>query len=360
MAEINPPSYLQNGAHSALSDRLTLSALLQPGASGLSSRGGVRATGDGNGLAVAAASTANNTVTVRAGTGFVVEADGTGVYVVHNDSDRVLTVPSASTTQSRRDLVVAQVNDSTFTGVADNWALTIVTGTPSSGTPVAPLAPNNALVLAEYLVPAGTSTNVTNANITDRRINLTALGGVMSVLSTALPINPYRSMSVWCIDTEEMRVWNGSAWRVQSFYPLPSPTKTYYNGQQTLTSAAFAWANLPTRVNQTFTAPKAMLVLLTLGVWLRASDPSDARAMLAVTGATTGPGTGGSLQESGGNWGEVPLSSVSAMSLQCNTTIPMFLNAGSHTIEVQGMRSAVGSTPQVNYPAFRVIPLRYT
>lgn len=359
MAEVNPPSYLQNGAHSALSDRLTISALLQPGGIGLTSRGGVRASSDGNGLAVVAAATANNTVTVRAGTCFVTESDGTGIYVCHNDSDRVLTVPSASTTQARRDIVVAQVNDSTFSGAADNWTLTTVQGTPSSGTPVAPAAPANALVLAEYLVPAGSSTNVTNANITDRRANLTALGGVMSVLSTAMPSNPFRSMTVWCTDTEQQAVWNGSVWRYQSFFPLPDPAKTYYNGQQTITSAAGVFANLPTRVNLTFTAPKAMWVLLTLGVWLRASTPSDVRAMLAVTGATTGPGTGGQLLESGGNWGEVPFSSVDSVTVQGSTTIPFRMNAGSHTIEVQGYRGATGSTPQVNYPALRVIPMRY-
>jgi hypothetical protein len=205
MAEITPPSYLQNGAHSALSDRLTVSGLLQPGGTGLSSRGGVRATSDGNGLAVRAAATANNTVIVGAGTAFVVESDGTGVYVCHNDADKTLTVPAASTTQSRRDLVVAQVRDSTISGANDDWVITTVTGTPSSGTPVAPAVPANALALGDYLVPAGSSTVVTSANINDRRSNVSALGGVMSVLSTALPVNPYRGMTVWCTDTEDMR-----------------------------------------------------------------------------------------------------------------------------------------------------------
>lgn len=359
MAEVVPPSYLQNGAHSALSDRLTVSGLLQPGGIGLTSRGGVKASSDGNGMAVVAASTANNTVIVRAGTAFIPESDGTGVYVAHNDADRVLTVPSASTTQSRRDIVVAQVRDSTISGVNDDWLLTIVQGTPSSGTPVAPAAPGNALTLGEYLVPAGTSTIVTNANITDRRANLTALGGVMSVLSTGMPANPYRGMTVWCWDTEQHATWNGTQWRYSSYYPLPDPAKTFYNGGNTPTATANVWANLSTRVNMTFTAPKAMWVLLTLGAWMRASAPSDVRASLAVTGATTGPGTGGQLLESGGNWGEVLLSSTDSVTIQCSNAIPFKLNAGSHTIEVQGFRSAATGAPQINYPAFRVIPMRY-
>src|SRR5206468_8291587 len=141
----------------------------------------------GNGLAVRAAATANNTVIVGAGTAFVVESDGTGVYVCHNDADKTLTVPAASTTQSRRDIVVAQVRDSTISGANDDWVLQVVTGTPSSGTPVAPAVPANALALADYLVPAGSSTVVTSANINDRRVNATALGGVISVLSTSMP-----------------------------------------------------------------------------------------------------------------------------------------------------------------------------
>lgn len=360
MATVNPPSYLQNGSHSALSDRLTISGLLQPGATGLVSRGGVRATGDGNGLAVVAAATANNTVVVHAGTCFVPEADGTGVYACHNDADVTLTVPSASTTQSRRDLVVAQVNDSTFSGSSDNWTLTIVQGTPSSGTPVAPAVPANALALADYLVPASSSTNVTNANINDRRVNLTALGGVIPVLSTAMPANPYRGMSVWQTDTEAMAAWNGSAWRVQSFYPLPDPAKTFYNGSNGPSSTtANLWVVLSTRVNQTFTAPKAMWVMLSLGAWMRANSPSDIRATLAITGATTGPGQGGVLQEAGGNWGEMLQSSIDSTTVQCSMMTPFKLNAGSSLIEVCTYRSASGGAPQVNYPAFRIIPLRY-
>jgi hypothetical protein len=361
MAEITPPSYLQNGAASALSDRLTISGLLQPGGTGLSSRGGVRATSDGNGLAVRAAATANNTVIVGAGTAFVVESDGTGVYVCHNDADKTLTVPAASTTQSRRDLVVAQVRDSTISGTSDDWVITTVTGTPSSGTPVAPAVPANALALGDYLVPAGSSTVVTSANINDRRSNVSALGGVMSVLSTALPVNPYRGMTVWCTDTEDMRVYNGASagWRVQSFYPLPDPVKAYYNDWETIASAASVWARFANRVSITYTAPKPMWVLITVQAWMRAIAPTEVRAVASVTGATTGPGTSGVLIESGGNWGDALQSSIDSTSIQCSSTVPFKLNAGSHTIEIYGMRINTTATPSVNYPVLRVTPLRY-
>src|SRR5206468_5795996 len=130
----------------------------------------------------------------------------------------------------------------------------------------------------------------------------TALGGVISVLSTSMPTSPYRGLHVWCWDTEQAAFWNGSAWRYQSYYPLPDPTKTFFNGPNTpAVATANTWSVLSTRVSTTFTAPKAMWVMLSLGAWMRASNPSDIRATLAITGATTGPGTGGVLQEAGGN-----------------------------------------------------------
>lgn len=359
MAEVQPPSYLQNGAHSALSDRLTLSSMLQPGATGLASRGGVRASGDGLGMAVVAAGTANNTVVVKAGTAYVPEADGTGVYIAHNDADRTLTVPSASTTQSRRDLVVAQINDSTYSGSTDNWALTIVQGTPSSGTPVTPTAPANSLTLADYLVPAGSTTTVTNANINDRRSVLVTHGGVMPVLSTALPVSPFKGMTVWCTDTEAVQAWNGSAWRVQSFYPLPDPIKLFSNTSQVLTSAAGVFTTLPTRLYFSITLARPTWVLLGLHAWMRAAAPADLRATLAITGATTGPGTGGVLLDPAGNYGEVLQSSVDATSIQCGMSVPMKFNSGTTSIEIVASRSSTGGGPQLNYPAVRVTPLRY-
>jgi hypothetical protein len=357
MAEVTPPSYLQNGAHSALSDRLTVSGLLQPGASGLISRGGIRATGNGLGLAVRAAATANNTVIVGAGTAFVPESDGTGVYVAHNDADKTLTVPAASTTQSRRDIVVAQVRDSTISGANDDWVLQVVSGTPSSGTPVAPAVPANALALADYLVPAGSSTVVTSANINDRRANVTALGGIMTVLSTALPANPYRGMAVWCTDTEEMRVWNGSLWRIQPYAPLPDPTISFYNGDCVQTGAANTFTILSPRVTLAYTATRATWVLLGLHCWINSVTGNDGRAAIFASGATTGQGTGGIIQDNG-NWGEVPTVSDNVQA-QVGVSFPYKVNPGTTTFEVRGYRYSTASSPNVRFPALRVTPLRY-
>lgn len=357
MAEVTPPSYLQNGGHSASSDRLTISGLLQPGGTGVTPRGGVRATSDGNGLAVRAAATANNTVIVGAGTAFVPKSDGTGVYVCHNDADKTLSVSAASTTQSRRDIVVALVRDSTVSGVNDDWVLSTVQGTPSSGTPVAPATPQNALVLGEYLVPAGSSTVVTSANITDRRANLTALGGVMSVLSTSLPANPYRGMTVWCYDTEEIRVWNGSQWRLKSLYPVPDPLLVYYNGDCVQTGPAGVWTVLSPRLTLSFTTTRTTWVLLGLHTWINSVTGNDGRASIFASGATTGQGSGGIINDVQ-NWGEIPIVSDNVQ-VQVGFTIPFKVNAGTTTFEVRGQRFTTASSPNIRFPALRVTPLRY-
>jgi hypothetical protein len=216
MTALNPPSSLSGGSYTAVLDRVHDSAYLQPGlTSGLSFLGGVRPTSDQSGLQVVAASTANNTVVIKAGIAFVPEQNGGGVYVCANDGDVVVTIPAASTTLNRRDLIVAKVRDSDFlTGATDSWALEVVPGTAVSGTPTAPALPGNAIALAEVLVNHGTTTVITQSLITDRRgAACVALGGTIPTTSTNMPTNPFPGMSVYCTDIDELRLRGINGWR---------------------------------------------------------------------------------------------------------------------------------------------------
>lgn len=361
MAVISPPSFLQFGSHSARSDRLTVAAMLQPGATPMVSRGGVRPSGDGSSLKVTAQSTPTNSVQVAAGTAFIPESDGSGVYVAHNDAAVTLTIANASTTQNRKDIVVMQVLDQEVSGSSNLAQLAVITGTSVSGTASPPVAPANSYNLGEINVPASSTTTIANSAITDRRAVAVALGGSLPVLSTALPANPYPGMEVYCSDDDTVRRWNAtaSAWRVISVYPLPGPvTVMAPSAVQAITSTTFA--NLPNRQFVDFTAAKAMYADVRLGAWVSAVSGADVRAGIGLTGATTGPGPGGALVDlsSTGTFGDV-LYAPSGQQQQCSVTIPVRLNSGTTRVEVMAYRGNTSAVPAVNYAVLRVVPLRY-
>jgi len=115
---------------------------------------------------------ANMQVDIDAGSGAVVgtEAAGQGVYLVTSDAVESVTLDSSPPSgQSRIDLVIARVRDSSVTGSDDDMIFDKVTGTPSSGTPVVPTPPASSMVLAQVTV-AGLASSIVNANITDKRL----------------------------------------------------------------------------------------------------------------------------------------------------------------------------------------------
>lgn len=159
MAELNPPSWLRDGCHTAQGDRLIISGLVcVEGVKNPSS--GELAVSDGpSGLQVV----------VAAGHAFI-EGDsvaGQGMYHVYNDANETLTCSAADPTDPRIDLVVARVYDSQYTGSLDEWRLEIVTGTPSPS-PSAPATPASAIPLARVTVAAG-DTALSSGDITDVR-----------------------------------------------------------------------------------------------------------------------------------------------------------------------------------------------
>ena len=157
-----PPSWLQNGSHPAENDRLTTQALWAT--TGIISP---------SSLAVTASAPANMSINIAAGWAAVVGTiqPNMGTYVAYNDGTVNIAITTANPTNPRIDLVCLTVQDSYYTGSADNVILQVIAGTPASS-PVAPALPANSISLATVAVAAG-ALSITNGNITDTRVSVT-------------------------------------------------------------------------------------------------------------------------------------------------------------------------------------------
>lgn len=156
----NPPIFVQEGSHPAEDTRRALEALAA-GTSGYSSATALAVT--------ERASLTNMSVDVAGGGVWVPGTEGTfqGSYFCDNRGTTNLAIAAADPTNPRIDLVVAQVEDSEYSGSVDQWSLTVITGTPALS-PTIPSAPANSVALATVAV-AGLATTITNADINDQR-----------------------------------------------------------------------------------------------------------------------------------------------------------------------------------------------
>jgi hypothetical protein len=210
MTAIQPPSYLQNGSHSARSDRITMGALWTPGSAPLSVRGGIRASGTGADFAV----TANNTgiVTVGAGTAVIPAVSG-GAYLCHNDAGVGVTAIPAHPTLTRIDLLIARVYDTEAGSAQDQWSFEFVQGV-ASGSPTPPSAPALSVPLAEVRIRPGGSTAVIASDIVDRRgARAVAAGGVIPVTTATLPSSVPVGTPAWAEDIRSLMVYDPTGWR---------------------------------------------------------------------------------------------------------------------------------------------------
>lgn len=94
-----------------------------------------------------------------------------GVYQFYNDAAVQLTVTTANPSNPRIDKVVVTIQDAYYTGASNTVTFQVIAGTPAVS-PVTPSTPVNSLSLATIAVAAG-ATSITNANITDTRVNVT-------------------------------------------------------------------------------------------------------------------------------------------------------------------------------------------
>jgi hypothetical protein len=187
-------------------------------------RGGVVAAG----LAVSEKSgTPNMSVDVAEGAAIIsgTESSGSqGAYFVENQGVQNVTISAAHATLARRDLIVAKVQDSQYSGATNAWSLVSVAGTPAAS-PLYPAVPANSIVLAVVAVGAAVS-SITNANITDIRsgsatdgtttlINrgyAAAIGGRIICTSTTRPSAPIEGQEIYESNTDRIYSWSGSAW----------------------------------------------------------------------------------------------------------------------------------------------------
>lgn len=218
------PLWLQGGNYTGTEDRLALAAIfgsrhfvdLAPSTSPLVSAGGGHGVvGEGD-MAVAAG--AGTAVTVSLGLALVrgTQQGDQGVYITSNDASKSLTISAADATNPRKDLIVTRVKDAEFGISGDTGPLEVVTGTPTSGLTAGnatgrPTPPENALVLAEVLVPAAAASSA-SYTITDLRTRAYSLGGVGVCTSTNRPAPPYTGQLIFETDTTAVMVYSGGAW----------------------------------------------------------------------------------------------------------------------------------------------------
>lgn len=217
-----PPSYIDGVSYDGAAFRLNQGALMQPGSSALSIRSGVRQSSSPS-LKISQDSTPSMSVVVSAGQCLIqgTEEITQSGYVVTNDAPLSIPIGAASGGAARIDTIVVRVydfvveGDPESTSYADIYA---VPGDPAS-TPTPPaVLPANTLKLADVRINASAST-VVDANITDRRVFTSALGGTITCTSTLRPSPSYEGMMAYELDTDRVIVQTsplGNAWRVVS------------------------------------------------------------------------------------------------------------------------------------------------
>ena len=177
MALRTPPSWLQNGSHTAENDRLTTTGSLW-GVSGV-----VRSAD----LAVTATTGMN--LSVAAGWAAILGTYQTnmGTYMAYNDGAATATITTADATNPRIDVVCITVSDAAYSGSLNQVAINVVKGTAASS-PTVPSTPTNSIALAQVAVAAG-ATTISSGNITDVRVRAQIIEPtISSASSTAVPL----------------------------------------------------------------------------------------------------------------------------------------------------------------------------
>ena len=177
MALRTPPSWLQNGSHTAENDRLTTTGSLW-GVSGV-----VRSAD----LAVTATTGMN--LSVAAGWAAILGTYQTnmGTYMAYNDGAATATITTADPTNPRIDVVCITVSDAAYSGSLNQVAINVVKGTAASS-PTVPSTPTNSIALAQVAVAAG-ATTISSGNITDVRVRAQIIEPtISSAAATAVPL----------------------------------------------------------------------------------------------------------------------------------------------------------------------------
>lgn len=240
--------YLQTGETPARLDRWWIDRVFSEGVSDVQA-------GD---LAVSErAGAANLSVDVAPGAAIVDGDDTTdqGAYLVRLTAGVNVPIAAPPAADSRIDLVVLRVADSTATGTGDattDGAVVEVVEGVAAAAPVAPAVPATAIALAEVTVAAGDAA-ITAAEILDRRAQLNA--ETLDVGTQAIPLTtverdalnaPKVGTLVWNTDTGTLERYDGATWVPDAEIPpgngrvvTGSYTGNNTTGRKILTGAGF-------------------------------------------------------------------------------------------------------------------------
>lgn len=275
MAVRATPIFIDGNTHPAEETRLATQSMLV-GATG-SFAGGVAAADPAHGvgttsdLAVSANATPNMTVNVAAGGAFIrgTQSSNQGAYHLWNDATVSLAIDAADATNPRRDLVIAQVRDSNYSGSDDDARLVVVTGTPAA-VPTDPSLSSypNALVLARVTVAAN-DTAIGAGDITDLRTLAHTQWQVPAVASTTerdrfIP-SPTAGQLAYLNtnDTAEgIYAYNGTTWVREGALVPHTTVQTGQGASTSNTTASTSYVNLPTSSDLTFTKNRADTILV--------------------------------------------------------------------------------------------------
>ncbi|MFB6722918.1 hypothetical protein ACFCV3_22255 [Kribbella sp. NPDC056345] len=211
-----------NGVITTEDARLAVSALMQPGATPVISRDGIRPGSGEPGLVAAAAPTPDKVVTVQPFQMFMRASRGIGSYVQTLDSVKtldLLTDNPAHSSDSRIDLIIAQQADKFYGDTTNAFTVRHIVGSPSPtpGEPAVPGSPDY-VRLAIVRIPGG-ATTITPEMITDQRPSwVVGLGGVVPVRSAdgRNATTPYDGLTAYRRDRRWLEIHDGAAWRVPS------------------------------------------------------------------------------------------------------------------------------------------------
>lgn len=202
------PYALQNASHSAALFRQSASAPFLIGGALSSVELLVTQQGSPNMsviLGPGRAKVTGTSVSPPAGQSWTTQA----MYDVLNDAALTLTVAASNPTNPRIDLVYVQVQDSFYSGAANQAIAGVVTGTPAAS-PSVPATPANATAIATVAVGAGV-TSIVNANIA-RVASSAVLVGSLYPTATATTLAALQTAGTLPNPSRVTVLSNGSEW----------------------------------------------------------------------------------------------------------------------------------------------------
>lgn len=207
------------GQTSPTEARLALAGLVAPSTGGVEARAGVL-YGPGSPLAVTG--TTGMSYSVSAGVAVATRATAAlGAYIGSNDAAATVSTTAAPGTvgTSRYDLVYLRFPDAEQGDPNSAAVLGVVQGA-AAASPTRPTGsvPAGALVLAEALVPNGTTRTDTGVTITQTAPYTAARGATLAVRSQTErdALTAYNGLRVYRIDTGREELRTGGAWKVVS------------------------------------------------------------------------------------------------------------------------------------------------